>query len=131
FPRRERAMSTALYDVGAKFSSVIGVPLVALSVVRLGWRWGFGTVAALSLVYFLVFCWKYRDPSQHPRLTPGERQYLAAHGAEPEGRSSGTTTRLLVYLLSTRKVWGLVIGFGAYGYSFNLFLTWLPDYLVR
>lgn len=24
-----------------------------------------------------------------------------------------------------------MIGFGAYGYSFNLFLTWLPDYLVR
>jgi ACS family D-galactonate transporter-like MFS transporter len=131
FPRTERALSTALYDVGAKFSSVIGVPLVALAVVRLGWRWGFGMVAALSLVYFLAFYCLYRDPSRHSRLTPGERDFLAAHGAEPEGQPSGTTARMLVYLLSGRKVWGLVIGFGAYGYSFNLFLTWLPDYLVR
>lgn len=131
FPRGERALSTSLYDVGAKFSNVIGVPLVALAVVRLGWRWGFALVAALSLVYFLVFCWLYRDPSQHPRLTREERQYLASHGAEPEGRSPGTTAGMLAYLLSTRKVWGLVIGFGAYGYSFNLFLTWLPDYLVH
>jgi ACS family D-galactonate transporter-like MFS transporter len=131
FPRGERALSTSLYDVGAKFSNVIGVPLVALAVVRLGWRWGFAVVAALSFAYFLVFCWLYRDPSQHPRLTAEEREYLARHGAEPEGRSPGSAAGMLGYLLSTRKVWGLVIGFGAYGYSFNLFLTWLPDYLVH
>lgn len=131
FPRTERALSTALYDVGAKFSNVIGVPLVALAVVRLGWRWGFAMVAALSLAYFLVFYRVYRDPSRHSRLTPAEKEYLAAHGAEPEGQSFGTSTNVLAYLLRTRKVWGLVIGFGAYGYSFNLFLTWLPDYVVR
>jgi MFS family permease len=131
FPRNERALSTSIYDVGAKFSNVIGVPLVALAVVRLGWRWGFGVVAALSFVYFLAFCWMYRDPSQHPGLTREEREYIAAGGAAPEGQSSAAPAGMLAYLLSTRKVWGLVIGFGAYGYSFNLFLTWLPDYLVR
>ena len=131
FPRAERALSTALYDVGAKFSNVIGVPLVALAVVRLGWRWGFVVVAVLSFAYFVVFCRMYRDPSRHPRLTGAERAYLAGHGAEPEGQSPETTAGMLGYLLSTRKVWGLVIGFGAYGYSFNLFLTWLPDYLVH
>jgi MFS transporter, ACS family, D-galactonate transporter len=34
-------------------------------------------------------------------------------------------------LLKNRKVWGLTIGFAAYGYSFYLFLTWLPGYLVQ
>ena len=131
FPRAERALSTALYDFGAKFSNVIGVPLVALAVVRLGWRWGFGLVAALSFAYFAVFYRMYRDPSQHPKLTREERDYLAAGGAEPEGQPSAPVVGMLAYLLRTRKVWGLVIGFGAYGYSFNLFLTWLPDYLVR
>jgi MFS family permease len=131
FPRTERALSTSLYDVGAKFSNVIGVPLVALAVVGLGWRWGFGVVAASSFVYFVVFYRMYRDPSQHPKLTREEREYLAAGGAEPEGQPSEGTAGVLAYLLGTRKVWGLVIGFGAYGYSFNLFLTWLPDYLVR
>jgi MFS family permease len=38
---------------------------------------------------------------------------------------------MLGYLLRTRKVWGLTIGFSAYGYSFYLFLTWLPGYLVQ
>ena len=35
------------------------------------------------------------------------------------------------YLLRTRKVWGLTIGFAAYGYSMNLFTGWLPAYLVQ
>jgi MFS family permease len=131
FARTERARATSIYDVGAKFSNVIGVPLVALAVVGLGWRWGFGVVAALSFAYFLVFCWMYRDPSCHPRLSSEERHHLADHGAEPEGQPCGTTAGMLLYLLRTRKVWGLVIGFGAYGYSFNLFLTWLPEYIGR
>lgn len=131
FPRSERALSTSLYDVGAKFSNVIGVPLVAFAVVRLGWRWGFGVVAVLSFAYFVVFYWTYRDPSQHPRLTQAEAQYLRANGAVPEGGPAESTAGMLVYLLGRAKVWGLSIGFAAYGYCFYLFLTWLPEYLVR
>lgn len=131
FPRDERALSTALFDAAAKFSNVAGVPLVAWVVVRDGWRWGFGVVAALSFVYFVAFCWLYRDPSRHPRLSAEEHAYLIAGGATPEYSRSGAGVGMLGYLLRRRKVWGLTIGFAAYGYSFYLFLTWLPDYLVR
>lgn len=88
-------------------------------------------VAALSFVYFLAFCVIYREPSRHPHLTAEEHAYLLAGGAAPEGSHSGTGLGMLAYLLRSRKVWGLTIGFAAYGYSFYLFLTWLPDYLVR
>jgi MFS family permease len=49
----------------------------------------------------------------------------------PEGVASRNAGAMLGYLLSSRKVWGLTIGFAAYGYTFYLFLTWLPGYLVR
>jgi ACS family D-galactonate transporter-like MFS transporter len=130
FPRTERAMSTALFDAAAKFSNVIGVPVIALAIVRLGWRWGFALSALLSFLYFLAFFWFYRDPSQHPKLTLLEREFMMANGAVPEGPSGAPPGRMLAYLLSTRKVWGLSIGFAAYGYCFFLFLTWLPGYLV-
>lgn len=38
---------------------------------------------------------------------------------------------MLTYLLGRRKVWGVALGFAAYGYVFFLFLTWLPNYLVQ
>lgn len=131
FPRGERAMATAVFDAMAKFSNVIGVPLIALAVVKLGWRWGFGLVATLSFAYFIAFWRMYRDPSQHPHLSHDEHEHLITHGAAPEGQLSVNPAGMLAYLLRSRKIWGLSIGFAAYGYCFYLFLTWLPGYLVH
>ena len=130
FPRGERATATAIFDAAAKFSNVIGVPLVAVAVVTFGWRWGFGLTAILSFAYFLAYWFIYRDPSADPKLTREERDYIRKGGATPEGESEASPFGMLGYLLRNRKVWGLTIGFAAYGYSFYLFLTWLPGYLV-
>jgi len=131
FPRGERATATAIFDAAAKFANVIGVPLVALAVVQFGWRWGFIITGFLSFLYFLAFLIVYRDPSKHPRLSPAERDYIRAGGATREGAAQSGEVAMLGYLLRNRKVWGLTIGFAAYGYSFYLFLTWLPNYLVQ
>ena len=131
FPRRERALATSIFDAAAKFSSVIGVPLVAFVVVEFGWRWGFGVTAMLSLGYFIAFWIFYRDPSADPNLSSVELDYIRAGGATAEGPSETGTWSMLGYLGLNAKVWGLTVGFAAYGYSFYLFLTWLPSYLVQ
>jgi|SRR5579872_352783 len=131
FPRKERGLATSLFDAAAKFSNVVGVPLVAFFIVNFGWRWGFGMTAILSFLYFLAFYAIYRNPSEHPKLTEAERTYIKMGGAQPEGLSSKSEGATLGYLLTKAKVWGLTIGFAAYGYSFYLFLTWLPSYLVK
>ncbi len=131
FPRNERARATAIFDASAKFSNVIGVPLIAVAVDRLGWRWGFALTSAISLAYFAAFWTLYRDPSADSRLSAEEHAYIVRGGAVPEGAPNTTSWQMLGYLLRQPKVWGLALGFGAYGYSFYLFLTWLPDYLVR
>jgi len=131
FPRKERALATAIFDAAAKFSNVIGVPLVAVVVVGLGWRWGFAATALLSFAYFVAFFLIYRDPSKDTKLSDAERRYIVEGGATPEGAPSASAFAMLGYLLRQAKVWGLTIGFAAYGYSFYLFLTWLPGYLVQ
>ncbi|MFZ6692606.1 MFS transporter [Undibacterium sp. SXout20W] len=131
FPRSERGLATAIFDAAAKFSNVIGVPLVAVTVVSFGWRWGFGLTAALSFIYFFAFLTFYRDPTADKKLTAIELNYIQQGGAAAEGKAESGAVNMLAYLLKQRKVWGLTIGFAAYGYSFYLFLTWLPGYLVQ
>lgn len=131
FPRAERALATAIFDAAAKFSNVIGVPAVALAVAFYGWRWGFAITAGLSLLYAALYYVRYHDPSADPKLTASEHAYIKAGGATPGGASQAGGAGLLRYLIGRRKVWGLTIGFMAYGYSFYLFLTWLPAYLVQ
>jgi MFS family permease len=130
FPRSERARATAIFDSAAKFSNVIGIPIIALAVVGLGWRWGFALTSAISFVYFIAYCFLYRDPGEDKRLSPLELDYIRSGGAVPEGRSDANVFGMMSYLLRQPKIWGLAIGFGAYGYSFYMFLTWLPTYLV-
>lgn len=130
FPRAERGLATALFDGAAKFSNVIGVPIIALLLVHLGWRGAFLVTAALSVAYFLLFRFVYRDPSQDEKLSVEEHAYIKSGGAAIEGEAGTDTSHLLGYLLKDRKVWGLSIGFAAYGYAFALFIFWLPGYLV-
>lgn len=131
FPRTERALATAIFDAAAKFSNVIGAPLVAITIIYFGWRGAFWATAILSFIYFIAFCLFYRDPSADTHLDKREHDYILAGGAAPEGAPPTGAGAMLGYLLRNRKVWGLTIGFAAYGYSFYLFLTWLPGYLVR
>lgn len=131
FPRRERALATAIFDASAKFANVIGVPLIAFTVVSFGWRSGFAVSAVLSLAYFAGFCLIYRDPSHDRSLSREELAYIQEGGATPEGRAAEGTAGMLGYLLTNSKVWGLTIGYSAYDYAFYLFLTWLPSYLVQ
>ena len=131
FPRNERSRSTAIFDSAAKFSNVIGVPLVAFFIVQFGWRWGFGVTAILSLAYFAAYWIIYRDPSQDRHLSKAEHAHILAGGATPEGLPPAGQVKMLGYVLRNRKVWAHTIGYSAYGYSFYLFLTWLPGYMVQ
>ena len=131
FPTHERSRSTAIFDSAAKFANVIGVPVVAFFIVRFGWRWGFAVTAMLSFAYFVAYWLMYRDPSQDKRLSRQEHSYILAGGATPEGRPPAGQGDTLAYVLRNRKVWAHMVGYSAYGYSFYLFLTWLPGYLVE
>ncbi len=130
FPRNERGLATSLFDAAAKLSNAVGVAFTAYLLVMFGWRGMFWSTAALSFVFFLLFYAFYRNPSEDKRLSHAEAEYIRKGGGEPETpqgeRPRGAS---LAYLLSRRKVWGLTIGFAAYGYLFAFLLTWLPTYL--
>ncbi len=129
FPAKERSFATSIFDAAAKFASAIGVPLIGVLLVKVGWRWSFAATGLVSLLYFGIFSKVYRDPDEDGRVTEAEREYIAEDSrgivdhAESERASLG-------YLIRQKKVLGLAIGFGAYNYSFYLLLTWLPSYLA-
>jgi len=127
FPMKERGLATAIFDASAKFSSALGVPMIGLLLLAVGWRWSFAFTGLISLGYFFLFWRVYRDPKDDLHLTDVEATYISQDvssetGVEPAPASLG-------YLMLNRKVIGLALGFGAYNYVFYLLLTWLPTYL--
>ena len=129
FPPKERSFATAIFDSAAKFASAIGVPIIGILLLKVGWRWSFAITGIVSLIYFLFFWGIYRDPQDDPKLSDAERNYIAGpvESNAAEDRQSGQAS--LGSLLQQRKVLGLALGFGSYNYVFYLLLTWLPSYL--
>ena len=128
FPLNERGLATSAFDGAAKFSNVIGVPIVAAAVTVWGWRAGFFVTGGLSLLYAVLFWITYRDPKEAKHLSKEEYSYIVEGGAQQE-TAPVSTAQSLGFLLRQPKVWGLALGFAAYNYSFYLFLSWLPGYL--
>ena len=129
FPVKERSLATAFFDSAAKLASAIGVPFLGILMIQFGWRWSFAATGLISLFYFFLFYWLYRNPSEDPSLSAAERQFIQQHGAQPEDLAQAAKGAPFWYLLRRRKVWGLVLGFASYNYTFYLLLTWLPSYL--
>jgi MFS transporter, ACS family, D-galactonate transporter len=126
FPRQERSLATSIFDSSAKFASAIGVPLIGVLLLKVGWRWSFAATGFLSLLYFLLFYVVYRDPDDDPGLTDAERDYIFEHKS-----NAVMETASLAYLIRQPKVIGMLLGFGSYNYVFWLLLTWLPSYLSQ
>ena len=130
FPQQERSLATSIFDAAAKFASAIGVPLIGIVLISVGWRWSFAITGIVSFLYFLLFWRIYRDPDEDPALSEVEQNYIAAEDGEPPLNNIPTTeSDSLGYLLKQRKVIGLAVGMGSYNYVFYLLLTWLPSYL--
>jgi ACS family D-galactonate transporter-like MFS transporter len=129
FPSQERSLATAIFDSAAKLAPAIGVPAIGVLLVRFGWRWSFAATGLISLLYFVLFYYLYRNPSEDQSLSTAERDFILLGGAQPEDQARAAKGAPLGYLLRQRKVWGLVLGFASYNYTFYLLLTWLPSYL--
>jgi len=130
FPQQERSFATSIFDAAAKFSSVIGVPIIGIVLLEAGWRWSFALTGLISLVYFGLFWKVYRDPEDDPELSAEELRYIEGEtGAEDAAAQPEDRPFSLFELMGQRKVIGVVLGFGAYNYVFYLLLTWLPTYL--
>jgi MFS transporter, ACS family, D-galactonate transporter len=129
FPARERSSATSIFDGSAKFASAIGVPLIGMLLLKVGWRWSFAATGMLSFLYFLLFCYVYRDPVDDPGLSEQERDYILERDAAAPILPAETAS--FGYLIRQPKVIGMTLGFGAYNYVFYLLLTWLPSYLSQ
>jgi sugar phosphate permease len=129
FPVKERGLATAIFDASAKFAPAIGAPLIGYLMFKTGWRISFAVTGVLSLCYFALFYFFYRNPSEDKHLSDREREFIREGGARPEQATRTHKGAPLTYLARQKKVIGVSIGFASYNYTFYLLLTWLPSYL--
>ena len=72
FPKKERALATALFDSGSSLGGAIAPFLILPIYYRWGWRPAFVIPGLLGFPWLIGWRWLYYTPHRHPRISPAE-----------------------------------------------------------
>jgi sugar phosphate permease len=127
FPDAERARAQGFLLAASQISLIGAMPLAALLVTRLGWRWMFVVFGALGVVWAAAFyAWFRDDPATHSAVGAAERAHIGRSRATAVTRHDPIPWGLVrsnpsVWLLCGTMICG---AFNSYYYYF-----WFPTYL--
>jgi ACS family hexuronate transporter-like MFS transporter len=130
FPKRERALATALFDSGSSIGGAIAPFIVLWIYFRWGWRPAFMIPGALGFLWLIVWRWLYYPPEEHARISPSERDMIVADKRESNAPQDGKARPRWRDLLRLPQTWGTIIAKAFTDPVFFFVAEWFPIYLV-
>src|ERR1700678_632014 len=84
FPKRERALATALFDSGSSIGAAVAPFIVLWIYFRWGWRPALMIPGILGFLWLIVWRCLYSPPEQHPRISQDELEMIVADKRESD-----------------------------------------------
>src|SRR5580765_3250949 len=129
FPKRERALATALFDSGSSIGAAVAPLIVLWIYFRWGWRPAVAFPGVLGFLWLIAWRWRYYPPESHSRISPQEREMIAADRLESEFQAEAARPRWRD-LLKLPQTWGTIIAKTSTDPVFFFITEWFPIYLV-
>ena len=130
FPKRERALATALFDSGSSVGGAIAPFLVLWVYFRWGWRPAFAIPGMLGLLWLIAWRCLYYPPESHPRISESELRLIVADKFESESLPQERTQPRWRDLLRLPQTWGTIIAKTFTDPVWFFVTDWFPIYLV-
>ena len=135
FPKRERALATAIFNAGSNGGAMVAALLVPAIMVHFGdaagWRMAFIITGAMGFPWLIFWFWFYNPPLQHPKISRAELDYIRLDdgpaAAQADDQSKISWWRLFRY----RQLWSFFTGKFMTDGVWWFYLFWLPDYLNK
>ncbi|MEM5366426.1 MFS transporter [Paraburkholderia azotifigens] len=129
FPGKERGFATGVWDSSSKWGPALAPAVLVALMIAFGWRSLFHVTGAVGIAFAILFLFLYRNPAQSKRLSREEFAYIEAGGGGHE-HSLATSSIKWRSLFGHRSVWGMILGYFCAIWLWNLFLVFLPLYLL-
>src|ERR1700736_1141612 len=130
FPKRERALATALFDSGSSIGGAVA-PFIVLSIYfRWGWRPAFMIPGTLGFLWLIAWRWLYYPPEQHARISQPELEMIVADKHAANAPQEGTVRPRWRDLLKLPQTWGTIIAKTFTDPVWFFVTDWFPIYLV-
>jgi MFS transporter, ACS family, hexuronate transporter len=127
FPKKERALSTGIFNSGANIGAVVAPIMVPWLLGFYGWEAAFIVTGAIGFIW-LIFWWIYYDsPSKQSRVAQAEIDYI---NSDVEESDNDTSSVKWTKLFSIRQTWAFVFGKFFTDPIWWFFLFWLPSYFA-
>src|SRR5580692_7281605 len=89
FPKRERALATALFDSGSSIGAAVAPFVVLRTYFRWGWRPAFMIPGVLGFLWLIVWRWLYHPPETNRRISQAELEMIVADKRESDAPQKG------------------------------------------
>jgi ACS family D-galactonate transporter-like MFS transporter len=130
FPRKERGMASGIFDAASKVGPAIAAPILVTLLVMYDWRALFLITGGVGIVFAILFLLAYTNPDDNKFISKSEFDYIAAGGGGLEKKKQVTSIKWSS-LFKYRSIWGMILGYFCIVWLFNIFLVFLPLYLVK
>jgi ACS family hexuronate transporter-like MFS transporter len=125
FPKRERALTTGVFNSGTNIGAIIAPLVVPWLTLSYGWPAAFVTTGALGLLWIVLWWPMYAPPATHSRLGRTELAYI-----QSDPHEKVTHVRWLA-LIPHRQTWAVTAAKALTDPIWWLYLFWFPDFLSR
>jgi len=125
FPKKERALSTGIFNSGTNIGALATPLLVPVIVLYWGWQEAFILTGTLGFLWLIAWLLIYKRPEEHPSLSKAELAYIQSDPPEPTVRVPWKK------LFPHRQTWAFAIGKFLTDPIWWVYLFWLPDFLNK
>ena len=134
FPKRERALATALFDSGSSIGGAVAPFIVLWIYFRWGWRPAFMVPGILGFFWLIAWRWLYYPPEQHSRISQTELAMIVADKQDADAPQPGSQERRARPRWGDRlklpQTWAVIIAKAFTDPVFFFIAEWFPIYLV-
>jgi ACS family hexuronate transporter-like MFS transporter len=136
FPKRERALATAIFNSGSNFGAMVAALFVPWCMVcfgdQKGWKMAFILTGAAGFLWLIFWFWLYDTPGRQKRLSKAEFDYIHSDEEIPVTDAAADKGKLAWWkLFGYRQAWAFFFGKFMTDGIWWFYLFWLPDYLTK
>jgi ACS family hexuronate transporter-like MFS transporter len=137
FPKRERALATAIFNSGSNAGAMVAALFVPWCMIYFGdargWKMAFILTGTAGFFWLIFWFWLYEPPNKQKRLSKAEYDYIHVDDETAVDQQTGDTAKKVSWLklFGYRQLWAFFAGKFMTDGIWWFYLFWLPDYLHK
>lgn len=131
FPKKDRALSTGIFNSGAQIGALIAPLTIPFLAKAYGWEMAFILIGALGFIWMGIWIFVYKKPDKNPKVNAVELEYINSDDKNDSVEKNNGIVKKISYAQAFRhkQTWAFAFGKFMTDGVWWFLLFWIPAYL--